>query len=221
MLTQIKSARRLKKSSKVSMSNLTPNGEKDFWKFYSKNSETINEIVTSQLHRIKYNVDPTDQKDILQDVLLVLHRNDVLEGYDPSKGAFNTYFTNTVRGYIQHWFVSSRKRATPLWRPEPTTCPDTEAHYKRVYCCEINGVNDNTTEESLFEIGATSNIENHFELRERLTLLKKRLPPGVRNVFNYILNGYSNTEIALALNTTRPNIGLKIAKIKGYAQSYC
>jgi RNA polymerase sigma factor (sigma-70 family) len=213
MLTHTGSVKRLKKSSKVLMTNLNPEGEKNFWKFYKNNFQTINEIILSQLNRIRSNLDPADQQDVLQDVLVALNRCDVLSSYDHRLVAFNTYFTNTVYGYIQHWF--SKKRM-PTWRPEPTAFPDNKSRYKRVYCGEFNGVHDNTHEEFLLELGVSTNIEDSYDLKERLTLLKKKLPPAMLNVYNYILNGYSNSEIASILNTTQANVCLKSSRIKSF-----
>jgi RNA polymerase sigma factor (sigma-70 family) len=198
------------------MSELSPNGETNFWVFYSKNTLVIDSIINVN---IKRNIQQVDREDIRQDVLMALERCNILQGYRPENCAFNTYFTNTVRGYIQHWFDKQRNHK---WRPFPTEKQEddgTTLRFERVLYKSLNGVVDEDNESIPTDISVSNGIEEEVSFNEKVEMLREKLDHSLSNIFELLVCGWNNTEIANQLSTSKANVGLKVGKISQIGMS--
>ena len=187
-----------------------PNGETNFWKFYVQNQDTINRIID---FHISSSVDDYYRDDIHQDVLMCLDRCKVLESFDESKCAFNTYFTNRVMGYVKNWF-SKQKNSNPTWHPFPNASEnydideqENDSRWHRVYFKSINGsFADNQDDECYSdkkeqELTVENAVETKMDINQNLQILRSKLKSSLVNVFDLLVKGYTNNEIAAHLNT--------------------
>lgn len=78
------------------ISNLNPGGKKDFWAFYKQNGTAIEDVITAQIFRYAPYLNRYDREDLHQDILLRMHRCNILGQYNPALSAFNTYLTGHV-----------------------------------------------------------------------------------------------------------------------------
>ena len=194
------------------MHELSPDGETNFWAFYEKNSKVIDECVYQNISHFRC-VEHTVQDDIHQDILMALDRCKVLEDYKPKESAFNTFLTGKIRFYIQHWFA---KQHNPVWRPFPSdeNKGDKDLRFERVYYSDWNGV---LAEEEILvptDIPVYPSIEEDLAWEETLKIFRSYLDDSLSNVFDFLANSYSKTQIAEFLNVTKASVSFKVLRMR-------
>jgi len=202
------------------MHELSPKGEKSFFKFYANNQEAVDGIINANIGRY---VQPTDRDEIRQDLLLAFDRCEVLEGYASSKSAFNTYFTRVVRGYIGHWFDKQRH---PTWRPYPSTegCAEkSKFRFERAYYKAFNGLVNDDDDTVPMDVAVVPNIEDELSLEQSLACVREKLEESydksVVRIFDLLAEGNTNKEVAVMLKSDEANVSIKTGKIKIIAKT--
>ena len=212
-LTTEKSARRSTSLSKIS--NLDPQGEKNFFEFYKKNSDPINQILTSHIRA--HTVSPEDEGDLRQDVLLKLHRCNVLGQFDNGKSHFNTYLTLKVDCYVRLWLRQKRKVEHHKWSPWSSQSyvrpGENSLRFEQEYFSSLNGVNPNNnhiSEDPLID----ARFDEEYSSREMVDLLIKNLPKKLLPFLELLRQGYSKGELAEMNSVTSSFIYEQVKKIK-------
>ena len=214
--------------------NLNPNGETNFWKFYLDNKSACDKIIDVQ---IQWHVfDEENRKDAHQEVLMSLERCGILSGYEAERGAaFNTYFTNTVRGHISRYI---NKQRTPTWNPyfklQEYLNNRTKKHlsyvtddaeglrFERFYSHAFNGVCVDKYESSKgddyrvhsLELSQDTDIESTYEIEIVVQLLRNKLHSKLIPIFDYVLAGFTNADIAKILKVSDTMVGRYVKKIR-------
>lgn len=85
-----------KSAKKSSGSRVELSYDPDFWTFYTLNESTIDRWIDGTIFRLTHSEDP----DLRNDVLVVLHDRNVLGSYDPSKARLNTYLTTCIHNAV-------------------------------------------------------------------------------------------------------------------------
>lgn len=211
-LTIEKSARRSISSSKIS--NLDPQGEKNFFEFYKKNSGTINQILTANIK--KWMVSPEDEGDLRQDVLFKLHRCNILDQFDESKSKFNTYLTNKICGYIRIWLRQQRLIEHHRWHPWSSQSfakpGDESLRFERKYFSSLNGVSSNSNHIS--EDPLIDACDDEYSSRELVDLLLRTLPKKLLPLFELMKKGYSKSELSEMIHVSSSSIHDQVNRIK-------
>ncbi len=204
----------------MSKGKFTPNGEKDFWKFYIEHKENFDTIIEAQIRRraaLMSGLDSMDMDDIRQDVLVDLERSNILEKYSEEKAAFNTYLTSTVRGYVCHWFDRQR---TSRWNPYPSEKLDYKNDYKKlphtlqVYSKTLNVTCTQDEADPLDESITEPDFEDELSLKQTLELLRKKLTKSNAVVFDLLVEGFNSAEIAEKLKISPAMVSFKVSHIK-------
>ena len=117
MLTLKRSERKSSRCSAVNDFHLIQVEGEDFWKFYCKNRKVIDTIIDVQLSGYRNQLDVDDAR---QEILLRLHRCEVLKKYDSAKARLNTYLTGVIQGYVSSLLVAQRRQDNHFWNPWPS-----------------------------------------------------------------------------------------------------
>ena len=223
-LTIKKSEQKLKGFSKSSLSNLDPNGETNFFDFYKKNVDCIDYILSIQISKLKFKINPADEKDLCQDILFKLHRCDIIGKFDRNKSAFNTYLTGTIDKYIHSWMKNKYINEHHSWRPWPT-CKvyyeksETDMHlrYEREYYSAINGVNPNF-EDVPEDICQETNFEDRYSSKELVECVLDQAPEYLKSLGKLIARGLTCREIAEYFSSSTGAIQSKLIELKKRGQ---
>lgn len=204
----------------VSVRNLQLNGELDFFSFYAKNQKAVDYIIRS---RTPSNMQPEDQKDIFQNVLLSLQEDRVLAKYDSQKSALNTFLTNEIKYCVGH--ILSRLYYKPTWHPYPSDKDDQLQKRTQTYFSDLNGSDSSAYRSLEKDLGLSSDslysdesdIESSVDLSERLQHIYGKLPERLRRAFKLIVSGLKMSEAAEALDVSLQTMLITREKIRNIA----
>lgn len=218
-LTHRKFVRRSRGSSAIS--TLDPQGERNFFEFYKKNSDPIDQILTARINSSGPGISHEDEGDLRQDVLFKLHRCNILGQYDKGKSHFNTYLTTKVDCYVRIWLRQKRQSEHHKWTPWTTqgyACPEDETlRFEREYYPSLNGVNFDNRETSE-DLSVEAGFDEEYSTREMVDLLLKNLPENLRPFLHLMVDGLSRNDLAKLLNVSASSIHDHVKRIKTHGK---
>ena len=212
-LTPRKFVRRSRCSSAIS--TLDPQGEKNFFEFYKKNSVPIDQILTARINCSGAGISYEDEGDLRQDVLFKLHRCNILGQYDKGKSHFNTYLTTKVDCYVRIWLRQKRQSDHHKWTPWATQGyarpEDGTLRFEREYYPSLNGLNPDNLEKDL---SVEAGFDEEYCTREMVDLMLKNLPSNLRPFLHLMVDGLSRSDLAKMLKVSSSTIQDQVKKIK-------
>ena len=202
-----------KKSGTKSIVSPTQN---NFWDFYLDNQTWIDRTIQRFGRRFDMEFD-----DLKSEVLIRLHKSDVLSQYDPSRGAINTFITSRIHGYVLHTVVAQMHHIHGVtgwvsiltdakkWK-ENWTKEDTNGLYiSRALDKELNG----GTEGSLRLSSQDDSLEN-LCATDLTNIILENLNGVRRKIFEMKIQGLSNTDIAFAIKKSPQYVNWAFGEIK-------
>jgi len=169
----------------------------NFWDFYTKHMDLIDLILNARLTRFgnKYNLD-----DLRNEVIICLFDNNAFAKYDASKSKLNTFLTNTITDYIRHCVRkdSISGKVVNKYLPTPTLNLDKPMKAKQVFLVSLN---DYDSEEIKEELSSEEDLLDNIDRKMRFEKLNKSLNNDIRDCFSWLIQGFSQREIADKLNT--------------------
>ena len=147
--------------------------------------------------------------DFKQEVLLRLHRCNVLGRFDGNIARLNTWMTNNIQLYVKT--LLKRNGLKPFWDSNPTT-PELKTarqHYERVLFSSINGVSPDLDGDLVpSDLADEEESENAATAREIVRRLKTMLPRDLKRLFALLENGNTIKDLRMLGGPMLVNVSL-------------
>jgi hypothetical protein len=166
----------------------------DFWKFYKENRQEIDRILWSICWKHKQVTDP---REMFNELIVRLHRSDILKDFNPKEAQLHTYFTNRANFYARH-IVTKEVR-----------------YFKktnhRVLCQGLNTLNNEDRAPEL--IAQTPDIEQDISIQELIEEVKKKCS-GNQDLIRLLLDDMTWPDIAANLGCSLSYVRTMFGKMK-------
>ncbi len=176
----------------------------DFNTFYKKNLAELETLLWSVAWKYQHIIEP---EDMVQEILLRLLKSTVLQDWDKTKSALNTFMTTRIRGYALH-IITKKIQKEP--KPKHTVRLDKyqtqkEPKYERVYMVHLDKHHEYEDVESdggyFIELSSEGLEEMELYVKEIKELFKEKIGLIPHEIYDlHYWQGYTYHEVVEIMN---------------------